>query len=48
MVDKLQRENDKLHSELDRKDTQINELMEDRAERSKRHLQEIENLKLSH
>ena len=48
MVEELKRENDRLKGELGKKDRLVSELMEEKQDRNKRHLQEIENLKLSH
>jgi hypothetical protein len=39
---------DKMRSEIDQKNRIISELTEEKQERAKRHIQEIENLKLSH
>lgn len=48
MAEELSKENDRLRGELDRKEIKMNNLVEERTERNKRHLQEIENLKLNH
>ena len=48
MQERLAQENERIIKQLDDKDKRIGELMEERQERAKRHLQEIENLKLSH
>lgn len=44
----MAKENERLKYEMERKDRKLGELSEEKEERAKRHLQEIENLKLGH
>ena len=44
----IARENERLRLECEERDIKLREMAEDRKEMAKRHIEEIENLKLSH
>ena len=44
----IARENERLRVECDERDHQLREAANDRKEIAKRHIEEVENLKLSH